>query len=400
MVIFEQAFEDQTSGQKKIQRGEYLSEGALPVIDQGQKSIAGYTNDLGNAYQGPLPVILFGDHTLALKYVDVPFALGADGVRVLAAKPPFLSKFLFYYLNSVRIQSRGYSRHFKYLREIRFPHIAEMEQRRVIELLDQADTLRRQRAKADQLADRVLPALFHKMFGDIATNPKRFPTRRLRGLAQKYSDGPFGSNLKSDHYAKSGVRVVRLQNIGVGKFLDDDKAYVTEEHFRDLSKHECKPGDVLIGTMGDPNIRACIQPDFLTVTLNKADCVQFRANPDLCTPEYICWLLNSPSTLMMAGGLIIGQTRARISMGRLADLVVLEPPLPLQERYSRHVKMFNAAQAKIEIASEKLGDLFKAMLHRAFTGELTAKWRAAHLKELLAEMEQQARLLRATSETN
>ena len=145
MVAFDQAFEDQTSGQIKIQRGDYLPGGLLPVIDQGQKPIAGYSDNLDHAYQGPLPVILFGDHTLSLKHVNFSFALGADGVRVLASRPPFLSKFLYYYLTSLNIKSHGYSRHFKYLREIKFPQIAESEQSRIVELLEQADRLRQQR---------------------------------------------------------------------------------------------------------------------------------------------------------------------------------------------------------------------------------------------------------------
>jgi type I restriction enzyme S subunit len=87
-------------------------------------------------------------------------------------------------------------------------------------------------------------------------------------------------------------------------------------------------------------------------------------------------------------------------MGRLAELVVPEPPLPLQERFSRQVKMFDPVLGKIDAATEKLESLFRTLLHRAFTGELTAKWREAHLKDLLAEMEQQARLLGATTENN
>ena len=398
VLPFESALEDQTPGQAKIQRSDYRAEGSIPIVDQGQKPVAGFTNEATLAYQGPLPAILFGDHTLLFKYVDFPFALGADGVRVLTAKPWFVAKFLFYYLQASPIKSHGYSRHFKFLREKEFPLVVESEQRRIVELLEQADGLRRQRTEADALADRILAALFLKMFGDPAGNPRRFPTRRLRELAIKYSDGPFGSNLKSDHYVETGIRVVRLQNIGVGKFLDEDRAFVAREHFAQLSKHECKPGDVLIGTLGDPNLRACMQPEFLPVALNKADCVQFRADPEQCTPEYISWLLNSRSTLAMACGLIVGQTRPRISMGRLADLVVPVPPLPLQQRFSRQAKVCQVSIGSMERVVDELERLFATMLHRAFSGELTAKWREAHLRELQAEMEQQAELVNQTAE--
>ena len=79
-------------------------------------------------------------------------------------------------------------------------------------LLEQADGLRRQRAEADTLAARILPSLFRKMFGDPGSESQGTP--RLADsvdLTTKFSDGPFGSNLKSDHYVTSGVRVVRCK---------------------------------------------------------------------------------------------------------------------------------------------------------------------------------------------
>src|SRR5262249_47919870 len=155
---------------------------------------------------------------------------------------------------------------------------------------------------------------------DPATNPKAWTTRTLGAVSIRFSDGPFGSNLKSEHYVEAGVRVIRLQNIGVGEFDDDDKAFISRDHFAGLQKHACLPGDILIGTLGDPNLRAVIQPEHITIALNKADCVQMRVNPEICTAEYITALLNCPSTEAMAQDKILGQTRLRISMGRLREL--------------------------------------------------------------------------------
>jgi type I restriction enzyme, S subunit len=142
--------------------------------------------------------------------------------------------------------------------EIFLPPLAE--HRRIAELLDRAEALRAKRRAALAQLDSLTQSLFLDLFGDPATNPKGWPCKPVGELASKFSDGPFGSNLKSEHYTETGVRVVRLQNIGVGVLLDDDAAYISERHFGELRKHECLPGDVLIGTLGDPNLRACIQP--------------------------------------------------------------------------------------------------------------------------------------------
>jgi len=149
VVPFAKALRDDTAGQVKIFRRDYGSSGELPIIDQGAEKIAGYTDDRSAAYQGALPVILFGDHTRVFKYVDSPFALGADGVKALQPAPSFEPKFLYYYLINADIPGRGYSRHFKFLREIHFPLAAPSEQRRIVEILDQADRLHRLRAEAD-----------------------------------------------------------------------------------------------------------------------------------------------------------------------------------------------------------------------------------------------------------
>ncbi len=76
-----------------------------------------------------------------------------------------------------------------------------------------------------------MQAVFVEMFGDPVANPKGWRRRTLRSVSQVFSEGPFGSDLKSEHYTPSGIRVIRLQNIGVGDLIDDDKAYISEAHF-------------------------------------------------------------------------------------------------------------------------------------------------------------------------
>ncbi len=244
------------------------------------------------------------------------------------------------------------------------------EQNRIVKTLDGANELRRLRDKADRRTDEFIPALFHEMFGDPLANTKKWPMLLLKELSEKFSDGPFGSNLKSEHYVETGGRIIRLQNIGVGVFIDEDKAYISDSHFRSLIKHQCLPGDVIVGTLGDPNLRACILPNYIPQALNKADCVQIRPLGAIATAEYICWLLNMPSTLQMSSGLIMGQTRSRISMGRLSTLSVPIPPIALQQSFSARVAEVHDIKEKQAVSRKSHDDLFKSLLHRAFQGAL------------------------------
>lgn len=107
----------QTIRQKhKIKRSEYLPSGIIPVIDQSQAFIAGYINDTKRAYDGQLPVIVFGDHTCTLKYVNFPFAVGADGTQLIRPTKDFDIRYFYYALRDLSLEHFGYQRHFKYLK--------------------------------------------------------------------------------------------------------------------------------------------------------------------------------------------------------------------------------------------------------------------------------------------
>jgi type I restriction enzyme S subunit len=262
----------------------------------------------------------------------------------------------------------GLNREDAYRRRILFPEVCE--QKRIATLLEKADQLRLTRRYARQLSDTFLQSVFLEMFGDPVTNPKNWENDNLRSLCVKFSDGPFGSNLKSSHYTHEGVRVVRLQNIGVGDFIDDDKAFISRSHFAALAKHECVPGDVLIGTLGDPNLRACLLPPAIPLALNKADCVQARVDEKRSNREYVRWLLNIPSTIHLAPGMAHGETRTRISMGRLAVLPVPVPPLPLQQKFADIVRRFERLRAQQREAERQAEHLFQTLLHHAFNCDL------------------------------
>ena len=105
----------------KIPKSEYKSAGKIPIIDQSENFIAGYTDDQNSLYHFDKAVICFGDHTRVLKYIDFDFALGADGVKILLPNEKVSTKYLYYILQSDPVEGRGYSRHYSYLKEKTIP---------------------------------------------------------------------------------------------------------------------------------------------------------------------------------------------------------------------------------------------------------------------------------------
>ena len=238
------------------------------------------------------------------------------------------------------------------------------EQKRIADVLDKASELIKKRKEQIRLMDELAKSLFIEMFGDPVENPMGWERDSLRHLAIRISDGPFGSNLKSCHYTNSGVRVIRLQNIGVGIFLDEDKAFVSYEHYEKIKKYTCTSGDVIIATLGDPNLRACIL--HIDLAINKADCVLFRPNKMLVNSDFICSYLNCPSTLQLVLDKIHGQTRLRISMSQVADLSVYLPPISLQNEFADRITIIEQQKALLQDGLAKMETAYKALMQEYF----------------------------------
>lgn len=124
----------------KIERSQYLLTGAIPIVDQSQSFIAGYTNDLGIALKAE-PFIIFGDHTRAVKYVDFEFVQGADGLKILRPDADFHPRYLYHALCNLEVPSRGYNRHWTVLRDLEIWAPPLEEQLRLAGLLDTFDAL-------------------------------------------------------------------------------------------------------------------------------------------------------------------------------------------------------------------------------------------------------------------
>jgi restriction endonuclease S subunit len=130
----------------KVKTSDILESGTLPVVDQGQKYIAGYVNE-GELNKVGKPVVIFGDHTREIKLVDFDFITGADGVKIL--EPILVDSNFFYILIDVfRPQSRGYGRHFKMLNDEIIPLPPLAEQIRIVQ-------------KNTQLLDLITKLEFH-----------------------------------------------------------------------------------------------------------------------------------------------------------------------------------------------------------------------------------------------
>ena len=190
MAKFSDVFSDETRCGRKIPTNEYLPSGKYPIIDQGQIQIAGYTNSEDGLYRN-IPAIVFGDHTRIIKYVDTPFFLGADGVKLLKSKIDNVDyKYLYYSLQGVKIPDTGYNRHFKWLKEAEISLPPLDEQRKIAAVLDKvSDLVAKRRQQLDKL-DLLVKSKFVEMFGDPVYNDYKWPVQNLESICKTIVDCP------------------------------------------------------------------------------------------------------------------------------------------------------------------------------------------------------------------
>ena len=131
-VAFDHIFKSIPTKRFQVQQKEIQPKGTIPVISQSANYIEGYTDDIDKIFTAT-PVIVFGDHTRVVKFVDFPFVVGADGVKIYSTKifPPYG-----YYLiehAAHNIENKGYGRHSQYIAKQRYPLPPFDEQKRTVE---------------------------------------------------------------------------------------------------------------------------------------------------------------------------------------------------------------------------------------------------------------------------
>lgn len=182
--------------------------------------------------------------------------------------------------------------------------------------------------------DTLVKSRFAEMFGDPVSNDRGWVVSTIKETASTYGDGPFGSNLKTSDYVDEGVRVIRLGNIQQGRFSEKDRSFVSYEKYELLKRYECLPGEIVIATLGDPILRACLVPGSCSPSIHKADCMYYEVDRNKLIPTFAMWAINHSSMLRRAMVDAHGQTRGRINSTQAGNLPMVVPPLALQQEFA------------------------------------------------------------------
>jgi type I restriction enzyme, S subunit len=208
---------------------------------------------------------------------------------------------------------------------------------------------------------------------DLPAGWRRTPLEQLLPPGGIF-DGPFGSNLKSSDYTNSGVRVIRLENVGQLRFISEKQTFVSREKYASLERHTVSEGDIIFASFISEEIRACILPKLSTKAIAKADCFCLRPDPKLVSDRYLVLQLVSRESYDRLHEEVHGATRPRINTTQLRKLEVKVCPMTEQMEIVRRVESLFALADRIETrfaeARKRVDSITQAILAKAFRGEL------------------------------
>lgn len=267
------------------------------------------------------------------------------------------------------------------------PKLAMDEQRRIADFLDdrvsRIDRIVAARREQTASSDKAFEAWWDCSMRGMEQLNDVVPMRRV---LESIADGPFGSSLTSQHYADDGTRVIRLGNIGVAAFRDDDRAFIPNDYAATLATHAVVEGDLLMAGLGDdrwPLGRCAVVPD-VGPAIVKADCYRIRLQSTF-SHEFAAIALSSPHVRSRLAMLGRGATRARLNteVAREAPLVLLSgaEQASYTSEWKERRDETEQMRCGIELSIDLLTEYKSSLITAAVMGELDVSTAGSSIPE-------------------
>ncbi|WP_395652820.1 restriction endonuclease subunit S [Phycicoccus elongatus] len=367
------------TGRAKIQTKDYKRAGTYPIVDQGQAPIAGWTDSLDAVIDAPLPLIVFGDHSRTFKYLDRPFARGADGTQLLRPVDEIDPLFFFYACRAIDLPARGYNRHFTILKEKDFAYPADMAvQQTIAALLSRVERALELQDELVALLEQAKAAAMNQLF-----------SRGLRGEAQKDSEigtipagwelatidqhfsvvsGGTPSRGNDSYWAGGTIPWVKTTEVKYSVITETDE-HITQAGLDGSAAKMLRPGTLLMAMYGQGVTRGKVGILGIEASCNQA-CAAMTPIDDDVLPQYLYHYLTSRYQAIRSlahGG---QQQNLNLDIVRRIDV----PVPPTTDEQQEIVDILDAFDRTIDLHRRKgevLDQLFKSLLHKLMTGEVS-----------------------------
>ena len=364
-------------GKSKIQTRDYQTTGRFPVIDQGQLQIAGWTDNENAVIDEPLPLIVFGDHTRAFKFVNRPFARGADGTQLLRPKPTINPQFFFYACRAIDLPARGYNRHFTLLKEqeIAYP-VDASEQQTIAAALRQMDS-------AIMLQSTIIDVL-----AELGAACRReLLTRGLLGEIQKDSEigmvpeswqvEPLEMSITRPEYGYTssaqadpvGPKFLRITDIQDGCVNWDSVPYCDIDADT-LAAKRLEAGDIVVARIGATTGKAFLI-DQSPLAVFASYMIRIRTDATRLDPSYLYHFMQSDTYWQHIDRHKGDRLKGGVNIPVLNELPIARPS---PKEQSEIVTILDTIDRKAAFHRRKrkvLDELFASVLHKLMGGEIS-----------------------------
>ena len=391
------------SKQYQILESEVKHSGKYFVISQSKAYSIGFTDNVEKVYSHKQPVVVFGDHTTEVKYLDFDFVVGADGVKIFEPVYRVITpKFLFYVLQFYSIglsKVGGYSRHYKFIKNKPIPLPPLAEQQRIVAKIEELMPLVEEYGKAEEqikalnaeFPDKLRKSILQQAVQgklterDPSDEPASELLKRIRAEKAKLiaegkikkekplpaitdEEKPFDipdtwewssinelfwvTKLAGFEYTKyfakdqiasqNTVRIVRAQNVKMNRFVENENEAITEELSVLLERSALTVDCLLMTFIGAGIGDTCIysSPYRHHLAPNVAKIVPVTEG--IYLRYYLIWLM-SPAGQASVEKIKKSTAQPSLSMETIRSIRVAVPPLAEQKRIVARVEKLLAA---------------------------------------------------------
>jgi len=371
---------------KQLNTTEYLDTGKYPIVDQSKNFIAGYTNKISKLINIEEPIVIFGDHTRELKYINFDFCCGADGTQLIKNKNFIDISFLFYALENIDLANYGYDRHFKHLKNsnILIPK-EKKEQEKIAKILSTLDKAIETTNRLIEKEKNIKKALMQELLTNGIDKDGHIRTRATHtykeselglipdewevvslGQITKIIGGGTPSRDIEEYWKNGTIPWVTVKDLHDGLLIKESEEYITEKGLESSATNLIKANNIITSTrMGIGRFYI----NEIDITINQDMKALFAK--DSIDKQFLLWSLLHFGKKLEALG-----TGTTVKGILLNDLKSLKLILPLMTEQKQIAKILTKQDKKIETEETnlaKLKELKKGLMNDLLSGKVRVK---------------------------
>lgn len=216
----------------------------------------------------------------------------------------------------------------------------------------------------------------------LAHVPENWKVGRLKHIKSteknSFVDGPFGSNLKSEHFVEGGDVYVIESNFATQGILEQEKLKtISLKHFETINRSEVRTGDIVIAKIGAQYGKSSILPDIDKRAVVSGNSLKLTVNSNIVDVKFVNWFIVNLKSLGVIEDIVNATAQPALSLGELNNLPMLIPPLAeqelivnyLEEVLNKFESLINQANVSIDLLKERR----YALISAAVTGQIDVR---------------------------